>query len=363
MKEQKANFFYNGLISLVRAVTSLAFNKVYTYFKREDKVLSTPYPTVIFANHIMEEDIIALAHVYHKVSPKIKFGFAMRQDIVEPDFLIKEFSPKGFLKFILWVIDKSKIIRILLLYIGGVGIKRPFRDDARKLAKSGELRDLVESQFGEIAKKGNEGRNLFLFPEGKFSGDGYLESIRRGIFLLNSKVQNLNCSFINLTYDFLAKPKMDLHISFGENFPLFNFKEEKEVSEFAKQKLGESFVLTSGNFFSYSVFKKIENLNLNELKSKLTTILKKIEINNIMFISEKLIINFPEEFDLFFKEILNKKFLEIKEDMIQKTEKLSKTEFRTVNLLRKNNPYFYHKNQLRYFEKNLDSIFDDFLTN
>lgn len=357
MNQQKANFIYSGLIGIVRLVTGFAFNQVYLYFQREDRTLNVNYPTVIFANHIMEEDIIALAHVYPKINPKIKLGFAMRQDIIEPDFLVKEFSPKGILKFFLWLIDKSKIIKILLLYIGGVGIKRPFRDDARKLIKSGELRNLVESQFEKIADKGNEGRNLFLFPEGKFSQDGYLESIRRGIHLLNQKVPNLKCTFANLTYDFLAKPKMDLHIAFGDNYAIHNL-DEKKISEFAKVKLGESFVLTSGNFFSYSVFQKVENLNLSELELKLKLILNDInESKKIKFISEKLISKFKTEFDIFFKTILHLKFLELNEGKIFKLEKINKTEFRTVNELRKKNPYFYHKNQLRYFEKDLDSIF------
>ena len=87
----------------------------------------------------------------------------MRQDIVEPDFLTKEFEQKGFIGFILKLIDKSKIIKILLVYIGGIGVKRAFRDDARKLLKQGELRDLVDSQWDQLADGVLKGKNLF-FP-------------------------------------------------------------------------------------------------------------------------------------------------------------------------------------------------------
>ena len=131
--------------------------------------------------------------------------------MLEPDFLVKEFAPKGLTRFILWMIDKSRIIKILLVYIGGIGVKRAFRDDARKLLKQGELRDIVDSQWDKLADGALNGRNLFLFPEGKFSENGNLESIKRGTYLIFQRIANASYNYFNFTYDYIW-PFIDLSL-------------------------------------------------------------------------------------------------------------------------------------------------------
>jgi 1-acyl-sn-glycerol-3-phosphate acyltransferase len=97
-------FLYRFLIKIVYYTTKLMFHSVHQYFKTPENKLSVPHPTVLIANHVSEQDIVALSHVYPNIPEKTKFCFAMRQDIVEPDFLVKEFEPKGLIKFILWLI-------------------------------------------------------------------------------------------------------------------------------------------------------------------------------------------------------------------------------------------------------------------
>jgi hypothetical protein len=362
MKVQKASLLYSSLIYGVKLTTKLAFHKVYYYFGNKEPILHLEHPSAIFANHVIETDIIALSHVYPYVKPKAKFCYAMRQDIVEPNFLIKEFRPKGFLKFVLHIIDKSKIIKILLEYIGGIGVKRPFRDDARNLVKSGELRNLVETQWEKMADISLKGRNLFLFPEGKFSETGWLDPIRRGLFLLKKKIPHLKINFITFTYDFITYNKMDLHIVFGELTSLENLQDEKEISDLVKEKLGNNYAITPANLFSYFILHShFNSFSKESILNKLSSLIKNLENHPKPFhISEDLKKNLEIRWNEFIQKTIQNGFINDSENNYKQTEKLLYTDFKTGSEMRKKNSYLYHSNQLKSYTQILDELLKSF---
>jgi 1-acyl-sn-glycerol-3-phosphate acyltransferase len=359
MKTLKSSLLYTFTIYVVSLTTKLAFKNVYRYFKPNDTKMDIDYPTVIIANHVSETDIIALSHVFPKLNPSCKFHFAMRQDIIEPDFLVKEFSPKGLMKWILFLIDKTKIIRFLLLYIGGIGVKRPFRDDARKLMRDGELRDIVDAQWESLAEGCKKGRNLFLFPEGKFSQTGNLESIRKGVSILNGKIPNLSCTYVNFTYDYLQEGNPDLHIVFGEIFSLKNLN-EKEIADLIKEKLINHYAITSGNFFSYILFQDCfkQGINFTSLQAYLSEFLNQLQsLTKKYFISEQLLKNQKSELQSFLNQAIQGKFILEKDNLFYSTEKLERVEFKSLRELQNKNPYLYHTNQLKNYRVEFDSIY------
>ncbi len=359
MKTPKSSFIYTFTIYLVSLTTKLAFKNVYRYFKNPVGKMDISFPSVIIANHVSETDIIALSHVFPRLNPSCQFHFAMRQDIVEPDFLVKEFSPTGFLKWILFLIDKTKIIRFLLLYIGGIGVKRPFRDDARKLMRDGELRNIVDAQWDSLADGCKKGRNLFLFPEGKFSQTGNLESIRKGVSILSEKIPNLNCTYVNFTYDYLQDGNPDLHIVFGEMNSLKNLN-EKEIADLIKEKLINHYAITSGNFFSYFLFQKSfkQGINFASLETNISKLLNQLQLlSNKYFISEQLLKNQKSELQKFLNQAIQGKFILEKDNLFYSTEKLERVEFKSLRELQNKNPYLYHANQLKNYRTEFDSIY------
>ena len=361
MQPIQQTFVYRFLIKIVSYTTKLMLHSVHTYFRTEIHSVKAPHPTILIANHVQEEDIVALAHVYPLIEEKIKFCFAMRQDIAEPNFLLKEFEPKGFVKFILWLIDKSQIIKILLLYVGGIGVKRAFRDDARKLLKQGELRDLVDSQWDKLAEGVLKGRNLFLFPEGKFSETGHLDPIKRGTYLIFKRIPNVSYNYFNFTYDFITESKPVLHIGFGEHSRFPENADEYELATDIKNKLGNNYVLTQGNLFSYLLFREDLKLGILEksLSQKLKKFLEKINSTGQYFIAKDLL---SEHLESLFTKFLEKA---IKAGFIQKdsngkitaTEKLTVTNFRNGKDMRRRNTYLFHYNQLKYYFSDLEKIY------
>ncbi|EMP05184.1 hypothetical protein LEP1GSC124_0710, partial [Leptospira interrogans serovar Pyrogenes str. 200701872] len=103
---------YNWLIGIVYKTTGIFFDSIEEYFSQNnhDKILRAPYPTVIMGNHVEEGDVPALSVIHRVVQPKIKFAIPAREDILKKDFLVKEFRPKGTLKLILGMIDKTNLI-------------------------------------------------------------------------------------------------------------------------------------------------------------------------------------------------------------------------------------------------------------
>lgn len=339
------------------------FHSVHQYFKTPEKILSVPHPTVLLANHVSEEDIVALSHVYPNIPEKNKFCFAMRQDIVEPDFLVKEFEPKGLIKFILWLIDKSKIIKILLIYIGGIGVKRAFRDDARKLLKQGELRDLVDSQWDKLADGVLKGRNLFLFPEGKFSETGNLDPIKRGTFLIFQRIPNVSYNYVNFTYDFITERKPILHICYGEISKFPANADEYILANDIKNKIGNNYILTPGNVFSFFLFREDLKTGISEIElaKKLSKFIEKINVTNKYFIAKDLLSDsLVSLFSSFLEKAIHNNFL-VKDNfgIIRSTDKLLVNTFKNSKDMRRKNIYLYHSNQLKYYFQEFDKVYSE----
>ena len=339
------------------------FHSVHQYFKTPEKILSVPHPTVLLANHVSEEDIVALSHVYPNIPEKNKFCFAMRQDIVEPDFLVKEFEPKGLIKFILWLIDKSKIIKILLIYIGGIGVKRAFRDDARKLLKQGELRDLVDSQWDKLADGVLKGTNLFLFPEGKFSETGNLDPIKRGTFLIFQRIPNVSYNYVNFTYDFITERKPILHICYGEISKFPANADEYILANDIKNKIGNNYILTPGNVFSFFLFREDLKTGISEIElaKKLSKFIEKINVTNKYFIAKDLLSDsLVSLFSSFLEKAIHNNFL-VKDNfgIIRSTDKLLVNTFKNSKDMRRKNIYLYHSNQLKYYFQEFDKVYSE----
>ncbi|MBK8395299.1 MAG: 1-acyl-sn-glycerol-3-phosphate acyltransferase [Leptospiraceae bacterium] len=352
---------YRILVKIVYYTTKLMFHSVHIYSKAEKHAVKAPHPTILLANHVAETDIVALAHAYPLIEDKIKFCFAMRQDIAEPDFLVKEFEPKGFLKFILWLIDKTQIIKILLVYMGGIGVKRAFRDDARKLLKQGELRNLVDSQWDKLADGVLKGRNLFLFPEGKFSENGNLESIKRGTYLIFKRIKGVSYNYFNFTYDFIAESKPMLHIGLGEHSSFPENADEYELAAEIKTKLGNSYVLTQGNIFSFILFREDIKLGIQEEKlfNKLAGFLKHINSSNQYLIAKELLSpKLPFLFERFLNKAIKGGFLQKDSNgNVKGEDKLYLTNFRNGSDMRRRNTYLFHSNQLKYYFSELEKFY------
>lgn len=274
---------YDRLIDLVYKTRGILFDSIDEYFSENnhDRVLNANYPTVIIGNHVEEGDVSALAVIYRAIRPKIKFAVPAREDILKKNFLVKEFQPKGALKLIFGLIDKTNLIPVLLRYIGCFPVKRPFRDNARELLKSGELRNMVDQEWNVLVERVTSGRNLFLFPEGTFNQDGYLNQIKRGVYFIRTKIKDVRFISFTLTYDYISAKKTQLHIAYGENFDISENANSDEVTNIVKDKLGENYVATSGNLLSMilmrlgtetsigkeTLFKRLQNF-AEEIKKK-----------------------------------------------------------------------------------------------
>ena len=362
MNAVQDTYLYRILIKIVSYTTGIMFHSVHKYFRTKEQLVNAPHPTILMANHVTELDIVALSHVYPHIPERIKFCFAMRQDIIEPDFLIKEFEPKGFIRFILMLIDKSQIIKILLVYVGGIPVKRDFRDDARKLLKQGELRDIVDSQWDQLAEGVQKGRNLFLFPEGKFSETGNLDPIKRGTYFIFKRIPNVSYNYFNFTYDFISENKPVLHIGFGENSHFPQDADEFKVADEIKARLGNNYVITAGNLFSYFILQAdvANGISKDILLKRISNFLNKLKETNEYYIAENLLTSeLSSLFNKFIEKASSKGFIKIQNETIQSTEKLKTITFRNGKDMRKKNIYLYHKNQLKYYFGSFEKILSE----
>ncbi|AVQ14021.1 Uncharacterized protein XB16_3747 [Leptospira santarosai] len=353
---------YDRLIDLVYKTRGILFDSIDEYFSENnhDRILSANYPTVIIGNHVEEKDVSALAVIYRAVRPKIKFAVPAREDILKKNFLVEEFRPKGTLKLIFGLIDRTNLIPVLLRYIGCFPVKRPFRDNARELLKSGKLRNMVDQEWNVLVERVTSGRNLFLFPEGTFNQDGYLNQIKRGVYFIRTKIKDIRFISFTLTYDYISAKKTQLHIAYGENFDISENANSDEVTNIVKDKLGENYVATSGNLLSMilmqlgsetpigkeTLFKRLQNF-AEEIKKKG----KKIHVSGKLFDSR---------LEGIFQHILNKglenKLLKLDGNGgVLGTEKLFYKDGDTRNF-RKKNEFLYHANQLTYHKPELDKI-------
>ncbi|BDA79230.1 acyltransferase [Leptospira kobayashii] len=355
----RATLPYDFLINLVYKSRGLIFHSIEEHFSDEGDSFASPYPSALIANHVSEADISALSAVYRRLSPRVKVIIPAREDILKKDFLQKEFRTKGILKLILTAIDKSHIIPFLLNYIGCAPIKRPFRDNARDLMKKGELRETVEAEWSFLVSKIKDGRNLFMFPEGTYNHDGYLNQIRKGAYYLKSKIGNLQFNSFTFTYDSISTDKSTLHISYGNPFSLEEGMDADTVTQLVEEKLGSGYVLTTGNLLSYILFKlenqvktSTEKLNLvlNDFNDRITKEYPGLKKGS------SLRKNFSRQgLDPIFKKLIREKYIDIKEDSIVLLDKLT-TIPKSIHNLKKNNTILYHKNQLNWHLEKLDSI-------
>ncbi|TGN18233.1 1-acyl-sn-glycerol-3-phosphate acyltransferase [Leptospira idonii] len=361
MKPKKRTLTYDFLIKLVSFTKGLAFHSIEEHFQENRKDFDSPYPSALLANHVSEADIIALSIVYPRLNPKIKMIIPAREDILKKDFLQKEFRAKGLLKLIFTLIDKSSIIPLLLGYIGCVPIKRPFRDNSRELLKKGELRETVDAEWNDLVVNINSGRNLFMFPEGTYNQDGFLNQIKKGAYYLKTKITDIQFNSFTFTYDHLTYPKLKLHISYGSPFRLTQEQDVDSVTKAIKEKFGKSYVLTLGNLTSFILLKLGHHTKITQEKlfSVIESVKEKVQKKypEILIASElKKGLNSGSLSTLLTK-LKSGKYIDWKEGEIQILEPLV-TIPKTLNNLKKSNIVLYHKNQLTHHLASLDGIWD-----
>ncbi len=358
---KNATLAYNILISLVEKSGNLFFSEVEEHFLHESKTLISPYPTAIIGNHVSETDIPALAIVYTRLSPQIKMTIPTREDIMRKGFLIKEFRSKGLTRLLLSLIDKSNIIPSLLGYIGCMAIKRPFRDNSRELLKKGELRDTVDAEWNTLVENIDKGRNLFMFPEGTYNQDGYLNLIKKGVFYLKNKVEDIQFNSFNLTYDSLSFKKAKLHITYGAPFKITKEENSDAVTKIIQDKLGGTYAITLGNLVSYLLLKweessqfSIEKFgqSLMHFKNQIMVLHPELKVGSEL---RKLTDTKPLEFVL--EKLQKLKYVELSESKVKILGALTAIP-KSMNHLKKQNLVLYHKNQLTKHLNKLDAIFE-----
>ncbi|MCC6447769.1 MAG: hypothetical protein IT215_03700, partial [Chitinophagaceae bacterium] len=262
------------------------------------------------------------------------------------------------------VIDKTNIIPFLLSFLNAIPVKRPFRDNAKELVKSGNLKNLIEENWRTIAKHIQDGKNIFLFPEGTYTYNGFVNSPRKGIYLLKEYVPELKVINVSLSYDSLSFRKMDLHLTLGkmEIFPTELSKEN--ISDFIRDKIAKDIVITHGNLVSFLFFQNIfrEGILLQNWKELLDCFILKLRKEKDFFISKRFDSpNSSQIANRILEDARQSGFLVYKENKIYSTEKLlEKPETLNTEFLKKN-PYLYHKNQLNYHWTKLTEIYSNCL--
>lgn len=365
MKPKKHTIPYDLLIKLVSVAKGLVFHSIEENFSDQNE-LASPYPTALLCNHVSEADVVSLSMVYPRLNPKIKMIIPTREDILKPGFLQKEFRAKGIIKWIFQFIDATNIIPIFLRYIGSVPIKRPFRDNARELVKSGELREKVDSEWTELVANIKRGRNLFMFPEGTYNHDGFLNQIKRGAFYIKSKIDSLHFNSFTLTYDHLSYQKTKLYIKYGKPFQIDSELTADQVTRLVGEKLGKNYTITLGNLTSYVLLKfgketKIKKQQLVELLLKLK---KQIESTfpEITVASELKKESFHIQLESIFGKLKNFKLIDWEEETIQTKEILYHIP-KSLHNLKKSNIVMYHRNQLTAHLTHLEEVWNGIFTN
>ncbi|TGM31700.1 1-acyl-sn-glycerol-3-phosphate acyltransferase [Leptospira biflexa] len=360
MKPKTHTIPYDFLIKLVSLAKGLVFHSIEENFP-ENEELEAPYPSALLCNHVSEADVVSLSMVYPRLNPKIKMIIPAREDILKRGFLQKEFRAKGFLKWILKFIDATNIIPILLRYIGAVPIKRPFRDNARELIKKGELRDKVDSEWTDLVAHIRKGRNLFMFPEGTYNHDGFLNQVKRGAYYIKSKIDKLHFNSFTLTYDHLSYKKTKLYIKYGKPFEIPNDMPADQVVKLVAETLGKHYTVTLGNLTSFVLLKlgtetKIKKQQLVQLLSQFKLHLEK-QFPEITIASELRKENFQSQLELIFSKLKKVNFIDWEDEVI-KTKEILYHIPKSLHNLKKSNIVLYHKNQLTAHLTKLEQIWN-----
>ncbi|WCL47678.1 1-acyl-sn-glycerol-3-phosphate acyltransferase [Leptospira sp. GIMC2001] len=359
-KIQKYGWFPEFVISIVYLVSKFVFSKVYHYFPDgKVKKLDLPYPTVYFANHVAESDIPALSSVHMLVkSPRVKYTIPTREDMIQKNFLVKEFRPKGIAKLLLHFIDKTNILPALFKIVGAVPVKRPFRDNARALLKEGSMRDQVEKDWQVLADNIEKGRNVVIFPEGAFSDDGYLRQVKNGIAYLSKKRDDLNFFYFNFTYDYLSRKKPSVHINFGEIFHVPHSLQKEEIAANIKERLGKLFVVTPGNLLSFFVLTTEDFVGktrdwIKDRVYEYATAIKKIE--GISIAEGLLNGKDSQALDKILDLMISKKIISLAgSGTLNKGSRYDDEKSgEKVRNYKKERPFLYHRNQLKFHEKTI----------
>ncbi|TGM82303.1 1-acyl-sn-glycerol-3-phosphate acyltransferase [Leptospira mtsangambouensis] len=366
MKPKKRTLAYDFLIKLVSLAKGTVFHSIEENFSCVEEHLESPYPTALLCNHVSEADVVSLSMVYPRLSPKIKMIIPAREDILLPGFLQKEFRSKGILKWVFKFIDATKIIPFLLRYIGAVPIKRPFRDNARELIKSGELRDKVDSEWTDLVAHIKKGRNLFMFPEGTYSHDGFLNQVKRGAYYIKSKIDKLHFNSFTLTYDHLSYQKTKLYIKYGKPFEIHKELPADQVVKLVAEKLGKNYTVTLGNLTSFILLKfgketKIKKHQFIELILKLK---KQIESTfpEITIASELKKETIQIQLESIFSKLKTINLIDWEEETIHTKEILYHIP-KSIHNLKKSNIVMYHRNQLTAHLQHLEDVWNGIFTN
>lgn len=366
MKPKKRTVPYDFLIKLVSFAKGLVFHSIEENFTDTDEHLETPYPSALLCNHVSEADIVSLSMVYPRLKPKIKMIIPAREDILQSGFLQKEFRAKGIIKWIFRFIDATKIIPVLLRYIGAVPIKRPFRDNARELIKKGELRDKVDSEWTELVASIKKGRNLFMFPEGTYNHDGFLNQIKRGAYYIKSKIDSLHFNSFTLTYDHLSYKKTKLYIKYGKPFQFDSDLTADQVVRLVGEKLGQNYTVTLGNLTSYVLLKfgKETKIKKHQVADLVLKFKKQIELvfPEITIASELRKENIHTQLESIFSKLKQFKLIDGEDQTIQTKEILYHIP-KSLHNLKKSNIVLYHRNQLTAHLNHFEEIWNGILTN
>ena len=338
---QKAGLMRQVLVRLLRFAGRSIFHKVHFHTPGNTGEINLPWPGVLFANHVTETDIYGLLSIYPKLHPKMKYIFPVREDLLQKNFLVNEFRPRGFKKFLFGIIDRTGIIPGLLKYMGGFGVKRPFRDNARELARQGKLREIVNGQWEELGREVGTGKNLFLFPEGTFSVTGWINIIRNGPNILHGTLDNPEYIPITFTYDMLSYVKPVLHIAIGTPFRA----DAEPLSDKIRNALSAGYTVTPANL-SALLITEFNGISEDRYIEYYFRIAEKVKSANINFSPCLEDMTMP---DKLFKKMLSGGYVKLENGEIFHTDKMEKHH---GNLIRKN-PWFYHANQLHGFKGQL----------
>jgi hypothetical protein len=361
-KIQKYGIFPEFILNSVFVASKFIFKKVsYHFINEQFKPLNLPYPTVYFANHVTELDIAGLSTVHRIIKkPRIKYTIPIREDLIQKNFLIKEFRPKGIMKYFLHLIDLSGILPQLFKIVGAVPVKRPFRDNARAMIKDGSMRDQVDKDWRILSENIDLGKNVVVFPEGIFSDDGNLRAIKNGIAHLTEKKPGLNYFYFNFTYDFLTESKPCLYIGFGELFKMPESIAKEEITAIVKDRLASVYVVTPANLTSYFILNSsnYEGKNLEWIISSIQNLAKGLKVKGKILVDNEILSGDTKRIESVINLMVRKKVL-----LLDGNGKYSKGTKYEIEInpdkhknFKKEHPFAYHKNQLRYFDDVLQNI-------
>ena len=352
MIEKKPSFLYKSIVRSAQGLSGFLLAGMEVYTPTKANRIPSNFPNIFLGNHVVELDVAVLCRLYNYMQPACTFAFPVREDIVQKHFLRKAFHTKGVKKFLFSLLDFSNMIPFFIKYTGGIPVKRPFRANSRELLKEGKLRDMVAEQWSLLAEQAVLGSNIFLFPEGKLSYDGWVNPILRGMYSLRDKIPGVKYTPFTMTYDFLTYGKPKVHLGFGETVPFSSDLTEKEFSLFFRNILGNLFVLTPGNLFAYLLFtpevrKGISLTGFYQLAQEVLDVFEKEKKTYLAndFSKVKLTNLFQHSLQIAKQE----GFVENFSQEIRGTEHLYDNEKFKYSYLRKKNPYLFHKNQLRSF--------------